>query len=83
MTRFRRGFVWLVVGLLVFTLVATLLVDGAGRSDGAGDPFTSEASYSRRKPSNSRRRASSSARIEIARSCVTQSTPSVSSINSR
>jgi hypothetical protein len=29
MTRFRRGFVWLVVGLLVFTLVATLLVDGA------------------------------------------------------
>jgi hypothetical protein len=29
MTRFRKGFVWLVVGLLVFTLVATLLVDGA------------------------------------------------------
>jgi hypothetical protein len=29
MTRFRRGFGWLVVGLLVFTLVATLLVDGA------------------------------------------------------
>jgi hypothetical protein len=29
MTRFRKGFVWLVVGLLVFTLVATLLVEGA------------------------------------------------------
>jgi hypothetical protein len=26
-TRFRRGIVWVVVGLLVFTLVATLLVD--------------------------------------------------------
>jgi uncharacterized membrane protein len=29
MTRLRRSFVWLVVGLLVFVLVATLLVDGA------------------------------------------------------
>jgi hypothetical protein len=29
MTRLRRGFVWLVVGLLVFMLVATLLLDGA------------------------------------------------------
>jgi len=29
MTRFRRGVVWLVVGLLVFMLVATLLLDGA------------------------------------------------------
>jgi len=29
MTRFRKGFVWLVVGVLVFTLVATLLVEGA------------------------------------------------------
>lgn len=29
MTRLRRGFVWLVVGVLVFMLVATLLVDGA------------------------------------------------------
>jgi hypothetical protein len=28
MTRLRRGFVWLVVGLLVFMLVATLLLDG-------------------------------------------------------
>jgi uncharacterized membrane protein len=28
MTRLRRSFVWLVVGLLVFVLVATLLVDG-------------------------------------------------------
>jgi hypothetical protein len=27
--RLRRGFVWLVVGLLVFTLVATLLLDAA------------------------------------------------------
>lgn len=29
MTRLRRGFVWAVVGLLVFTLVATMLFDGA------------------------------------------------------
>ena len=29
MTWFRRGVVWLVVGLLVFMLVATLLLDGA------------------------------------------------------
>jgi hypothetical protein len=29
MTRLRRGFVWLVVGLLVFMLVATLLLDSA------------------------------------------------------
>jgi hypothetical protein len=28
MTRFRRGAVWLVIGLLVFMLVATLLLDG-------------------------------------------------------
>jgi uncharacterized membrane protein len=28
MTRFRRAFVWMVVGLLVFMLVATLLLDG-------------------------------------------------------
>jgi hypothetical protein len=28
MTRFRRGFVWVVVGLLVFMLAATLLLDG-------------------------------------------------------
>ena len=28
MTRLRRGFVWVVVGLLVFMLVATLLLDG-------------------------------------------------------
>ena len=28
-TRFRRGFAWVVVGLLVFTLVATLLLEGA------------------------------------------------------
>ena len=28
MTRMRRGFVWLVVGLLVFMLVATLLLEG-------------------------------------------------------
>lgn len=27
-TRLRRGFVWVVVGLLVFTLVATLLLEG-------------------------------------------------------
>jgi hypothetical protein len=27
MTRLRRGFVWAVVGLLVFMLVATLVVD--------------------------------------------------------
>lgn len=29
MTRVRRGFVWLVVGLLVFTLVATAVLEGA------------------------------------------------------
>jgi hypothetical protein len=29
MTWFRRGVVWLVVGLLVFMLVATLLLDSA------------------------------------------------------
>ena len=29
MTRLRRMFVWLVVGLLVLMLAATLLVDGA------------------------------------------------------
>jgi uncharacterized membrane protein len=29
MTRLRKAFVWLVVGLLVFMLVATLLLDGA------------------------------------------------------
>jgi hypothetical protein len=29
MTRLRRAFVWIVVGLLVFMLVATLLLDGA------------------------------------------------------
>jgi hypothetical protein len=28
MTRLRRGFVWAVVGLLVFTLVATLVLEG-------------------------------------------------------
>jgi uncharacterized membrane protein len=28
MTRFRRGFTWIVVGLLVFMLVATLVLDG-------------------------------------------------------
>ena len=28
MTRLRRGFVWTVVGLLVFTLVATLVLEG-------------------------------------------------------
>jgi uncharacterized membrane protein len=28
MTRLRRSFVWMVVGLLVFMLVATLLLDG-------------------------------------------------------
>jgi hypothetical protein len=28
LTRLRRGFVWVVVGLLVFMLVATLLLDG-------------------------------------------------------
>lgn len=28
MTRLRRSFVWVVVGLLVFMLVATLLLDG-------------------------------------------------------
>jgi hypothetical protein len=26
-TRFRRGFVWLLVGVLVFMLVATLVLD--------------------------------------------------------
>ena len=31
MTRFRRGAVWFVVALLVFTLVATLMLD-AGAS---------------------------------------------------
>jgi hypothetical protein len=29
-TRFRRSFVWVVIGLLVFMLVATLVLDGAG-----------------------------------------------------
>jgi hypothetical protein len=29
MIRFRKAVVWLVVGLLVFMLVATLLLDGA------------------------------------------------------
>jgi len=28
MTRFRRGSVWVVVGLLVFMLVGTLMLDG-------------------------------------------------------
>ena len=28
MTRMKRGLVWLVVGVLVFTLVATLLLEG-------------------------------------------------------
>jgi hypothetical protein len=28
MTRLRRGAVWAVVGLLVFTLVATLVLEG-------------------------------------------------------
>lgn len=28
MMRFRRGFVWLVISLLVFMLVATLVLDG-------------------------------------------------------
>jgi uncharacterized membrane protein len=28
MTRYRRGFAWVVVGLLVFTLVATLVLEG-------------------------------------------------------
>jgi hypothetical protein len=28
MTRFRRGFAWVVVGLLVFTLVATMVLEG-------------------------------------------------------
>jgi hypothetical protein len=28
MTRLRRGVVWAVVGLLVFTLVATLVLEG-------------------------------------------------------
>jgi uncharacterized membrane protein len=29
MTRLRRAFAWFVVGLLVFMLVATLLLEGA------------------------------------------------------
>lgn len=29
MTRVRRGVVWMIVGLLVFVLVATLLADGS------------------------------------------------------
>jgi uncharacterized membrane protein len=29
MTLFRRGFAWAIVGLLVFTLAATLLLEGA------------------------------------------------------
>jgi|SwirhisoilCB2_FD_contig_81_2552863_length_503_multi_3_in_0_out_0_2 hypothetical protein len=28
MTRYRRSFAWLVVGLLVLTLVATLVLEG-------------------------------------------------------
>jgi hypothetical protein len=28
MTRLRRGFTWVVVGLLVFMLVATLVLEG-------------------------------------------------------
>jgi hypothetical protein len=28
MTRMRRGLVWLVIGVLVFMLVATLLLEG-------------------------------------------------------
>lgn len=28
MTRFRSGFTWVVVGLLVFMLVATLVLEG-------------------------------------------------------
>jgi hypothetical protein len=28
MTRLRRGLVWVVIGLLVFMLVATLVLDG-------------------------------------------------------
>lgn len=28
MTRFRRGFTWVVVGLIVFMLVATLVLEG-------------------------------------------------------
>jgi hypothetical protein len=28
MTRVRRGLVWMVIGLLVFMLVATLLLEG-------------------------------------------------------
>jgi len=28
MTRYRRGFAWVVVGLLVLSLVATLVVEG-------------------------------------------------------
>jgi len=30
MTRFRRGFVWAVIGFLVFALVATLVLEGIG-----------------------------------------------------
>jgi hypothetical protein len=30
MTRFRRSLVWLVICVLVFSLVATLLLDGTG-----------------------------------------------------
>ena len=30
MSRLRRGLVWSVVALLVFMLVATMLLDGAG-----------------------------------------------------
>lgn len=29
MTRFRRGLVWAVVGLLVFMLVATMVLEGS------------------------------------------------------
>lgn len=29
MTRLRRSMVWVVVALLIFTLVATMLLDGA------------------------------------------------------
>ena len=28
MRRFRKGFAWLIVGLLIFMLVATLLLEG-------------------------------------------------------
>ncbi len=30
MTRVRRGFAWFVVGLLVFMIVATAVLEGAG-----------------------------------------------------